>query len=56
MGSRVQGASGCATNRIYHGTRIKNRYRTKAEKLAEANARAQKQRGLIARCRGDVQK
>jgi len=56
MGSRIQGASGCATKLIYHGIRIKNRNRTKAEKLAEANARAQKQRALIARCRGEVRK
>ena len=56
MGSRVQGASAWATSRVYQGTRVKNRHRTKAEKLAEANARAQKQRALIARCRGEVRK
>jgi len=56
MGSRVSGDSGCVTSRVYQGTRVKNRHRTKAEKLAAANARAQKQKELLARCRGEVRK
>ena len=56
MGSRATGDAGCVTSRVYQGTRVKNRHRTKAEKLAEANARAQKQRDLLARCRGEVRK
>lgn len=51
MGSRMINRNGTECY-MYPGTRIKNPDRTKAEKLAQANARAAKNKSLRARCLG----
>ena len=52
MGSRTAGGDGMSECWIYPGNRVKNHYRTRAEKLAQANARAAKNKSLRARCGG----
>jgi hypothetical protein len=55
MGSRSSGDKGCALNRIYQGTRVKNKFRIKEEKLKEKAARAAKNKALLLRCRGAME-
>jgi len=52
MGSRTAGMGGMTECWIYSGNRVKNPNRTKAEKLAQTNARAAKNKSLRARCGG----
>ena len=51
MGNRSSRDSGCALNRVYQGTRVKNRFRTKEEKLNQKSVREAKNRAFLLRCK-----
>ena len=51
MGNRSNADKGCALNRIYQGTRVKNKFRTKEEKLKQMAEREAKNKALLLRCR-----
>jgi hypothetical protein len=51
MGNRSSEDKGCVLNRIYQGNRVKNKFRTKEEKLKQRAERAAKNKALLLRCR-----